>query len=826
MIRLENVNKYFNRRKSNEIHVINNTSLELEDKGLVAFLGNSGCGKTTLLNAIGGLDKVNSGNIYIDEKNISRGSSNKIDNIRNAAIGYIFQNYNLIEDATVYDNVALVLRMVGVRNKAEIDRRVMYILKRVGIERYKNRPARMLSGGERQRVGIARALVKNPKIIIADEPTGNLDSKNTIEIMNIIKAISKERLVILVTHEKEIAEFYASRIVQIVDGCVVSDRENIHDDSLDYRMDNKIYLLDLPSQETLDGDGVKVRYYSDNSVDAGKLEIKVVVKNGNIYIERPEGLREGFDGIELVDDHYKAISKEVYENYQFEYEEIKGKNGRIRYTSVFNPVTMITGGFRKVFSYSVIKKILLVGFVCAAMVSTYAAGNIAGITNITDDKFVTVNKNYLTVNTGKLTPSKFEKYEKMKGVDYVLPGDSRITMNFRMDDYYQTADAVMTINGSLSARSLIDSTKIVAGAMPKKSKDIIIDKIVADRLFDEGSVKMIGLRTYDSLIGRKVDVPHLGDYTIAGVTDQGSPCIYVKKSLMMDTMMASAENPYTSEYDGEMYFDDDGAASTEDAFDSTKIAPWSWYEDDKAISITKGEAPKKLYEVLIPADQESWEVGIGSELKKKVNGHNLVVCGFYENKRGDSNYYVSKKTARYDFLKKFNSLIISADDKTATFEKISAKNVKISDNYADAREEYIKSIKKTIVATILVGIVILVISLAEMYLMLRSSFLSRIKEVGVLRAIGLKKKDIYKMFFGEIIALTIITGIPGVAVAASFVAELAKAPYIGDQYFMNVPLAVLMFAILLGFNMLAGLLPVMMTMRKTPAQILARNDVN
>lgn len=180
MIRLIHVNKYFNRKKNNEIHVINDTSIELEDKGLVTFLGNSGCGKTTLLNAIGGLDRVNSGEIYIGDEKITSRSSGKKDEIRNINVGYIFQNFNLIEDATVFDNVALVLKMMGIRDKKEIEERVMYILKRVGIDRYRNRPAKMLSGGERQRVGIARAIVKNPKIIIADEPTGNLDSKNTI----------------------------------------------------------------------------------------------------------------------------------------------------------------------------------------------------------------------------------------------------------------------------------------------------------------------------------------------------------------------------------------------------------------------------------------------------------------------------------------------------------------------------------------------------------------------------------------------------------------------------------------------------------------------
>ena len=201
MIEIKNLNKYYNKGRKNQIHVINNTNISLPNIGLVSLLGPSGCGKTTLLNAIGGLDKVNKGKIYIDNKKITKRCANQVDKIRNLKIGYIFQDYKLLDNMSVYDNVAIVLKMIGIKNKKEIKKRVEYILERLGIYRYRHRPCGMLSGGERQRVGIARALVKNPDIILADEPTGNLDSKNTIEIMNIIKTISRDKLVILVTHE-------------------------------------------------------------------------------------------------------------------------------------------------------------------------------------------------------------------------------------------------------------------------------------------------------------------------------------------------------------------------------------------------------------------------------------------------------------------------------------------------------------------------------------------------------------------------------------------------------------------------------------------------
>ena len=206
MLEIKGAKKYFNRHKKNQVCAIDDTTLTLDNNGLVALLGPSGCGKTTLLNSIGGLDKLSKGSIFIDGKKISSRFSYKVDKIRNLNVGYIFQDYKLVEDLSVYDNVSIVLKMIGIKDKNEIKKRVEYVLDKVGMLRYKKRPASMLSGGERQRVGIARAIVKDPDIILADEPTGNLDSKNSLEIMKIIRSIAKDRLVILVTHEDDFYE--------------------------------------------------------------------------------------------------------------------------------------------------------------------------------------------------------------------------------------------------------------------------------------------------------------------------------------------------------------------------------------------------------------------------------------------------------------------------------------------------------------------------------------------------------------------------------------------------------------------------------------------
>ncbi|MFA7589576.1 MAG: ATP-binding cassette domain-containing protein, partial [Acholeplasmataceae bacterium] len=173
MIKLEQLHKYFNRRRKNEIHVLNNITFELPEKGLVVLLGTSGSGKTTLLNVLGGLDRIQSGTIHFDDQKIIGYPSHKWDTIRNEKIGYVFQNYNLLPELSVYDNIAFVLNMIGIKDVTEVQNRVHYILRAVGMYPFRKKKATQLSGGQMQRVAIARALVKNPRIIIADEPTGN-----------------------------------------------------------------------------------------------------------------------------------------------------------------------------------------------------------------------------------------------------------------------------------------------------------------------------------------------------------------------------------------------------------------------------------------------------------------------------------------------------------------------------------------------------------------------------------------------------------------------------------------------------------------------------
>lgn len=204
------------------VHALKGVTLSFRNSEFVAILGPSGCGKTTMLNIIGGLDRYTSGDVLINGKSTTIFKNNDWDAYRNNYVGFIFQNYNLINHQTILENVELAMTLSGITAK-ERKARATEALAKVGLDGQLHKKPNQLSGGQMQRVAIARALVNNPEIILADEPTGALDSKNSVQIMDILKEIAKERLVIMVTHNDDLATEYSNRIIKMLDGEVLED---------------------------------------------------------------------------------------------------------------------------------------------------------------------------------------------------------------------------------------------------------------------------------------------------------------------------------------------------------------------------------------------------------------------------------------------------------------------------------------------------------------------------------------------------------------------------------------------------------------------------
>lgn len=221
MLQLINIKKDYY-VASKPFTALQDINLTFKENEFVSILGPSGSGKTTLLNIIGGLDRYTSGDLLIDGKSTKYFKDSDWDSYRNTTIGFVFQNYNLIPHLSVLDNVIMALKLSGISAK-ESRERAINVLKEVGLEDHIHKRPNQLSGGQMQRVAIARALVNDPKILLADEPTGALDSKTSVQIMNLIKKISEDRLVIMVTHNAGIAEQYSDRIIRLLDGKVIED---------------------------------------------------------------------------------------------------------------------------------------------------------------------------------------------------------------------------------------------------------------------------------------------------------------------------------------------------------------------------------------------------------------------------------------------------------------------------------------------------------------------------------------------------------------------------------------------------------------------------
>ncbi len=221
MLKLKDIKKDYTVGDST-VHALKGVNLEFRENEFVAILGHSGCGKTTLLNIIGGLDQYTSGDLIINNKSTKNFTDADWDSYRNHSIGFVFQSYNLIPHQTVLSNVELALTLSGVA-PAERKARATEALRKVGLGDQLNKKPNQMSGGQMQRVAIARALVNDPDILLADEPTGALDSETSVQIMDILKEISKDKLIIMVTHNPELALSYASRVIKLKDGLIVDD---------------------------------------------------------------------------------------------------------------------------------------------------------------------------------------------------------------------------------------------------------------------------------------------------------------------------------------------------------------------------------------------------------------------------------------------------------------------------------------------------------------------------------------------------------------------------------------------------------------------------
>ena len=388
----------------------------------------------------------------------------------------------------------------------------------------------------------------------------------------------------------------------------------------------------------------------------------------------------------------------------------------------------------------------------------------------------------------------------------MLPGNSIVSFNVKYNEYYQTYNNVDTLSGSLANINLISNNDLIKGRMPENDNELVVDKLVITNMFKNEMAKNAGIVDIYSMLDMKIFIEDNLTFTIVGITDLSDPSIYVSSNRFNDIL--SIQNNY------DYYYEESEIVSIEN---------YNIYKEN--ITLKKGYWPINDYEVII-SDNNIDSIKLNSYLDEKVNDTKLKVVGFYHSQYEMNKYLTNENTVKYNNILKNDGLIIYTENKDKVIEYFKSFKLNIEDSYKNSKNKYISEMKDYIISSLVVAGIVLVISLIEIFLMLRSSFLSRIKEIGVLRAIGVKKSDIYKMFLGEIIAITTVASLPGIILSSYILNKLSNISYISNYILINPLVIILSIIFVYLFNVIIGLIPVFSISRKTPAQILSRHDLD
>ena len=876
MIKLENINKYYFKGERHQIHVVNNVSLEFPKAGFVTLLGASGSGKTTLLNIIGGLDKFDSGTIYYGDKSFDKYQMDEVDKLRNEKIGYIFQNYLLINHFTVYDNLRVALEAIDVLDPAEQSKRIEYALKCVGLFKFRKKKVKNLSGGQMQRVSIARCIVKNSEVIIADEPTGNIDSENTIQIMNILKKISETKLVILVTHELSIARYYSDRIIQIKDGQIISDGMVINNGTLNTQTDRKIYLGDLKNENT-SSNKLNFEIYVDET--STESDLIIAVRNDTIYIKSSKKIVNlDESSIELVDGTYKEPEKMLEE---FDFDTSWYKEPKIESKKHFIKTNLLNG-FKELLNQGKSKVGLIILNIILGILIGVCFVNLGKFTHIvyTDVTKDVVGQVVTTPisNLNTLVPDN----EKDVYLDAYDEGLINNVIPFAYSRYSFAFEENFIFNKYLDldvwSFPYQDDLVLIAGNRPY-GKEIVIGKALADELISNLGYDK---KDYDSIIGYE-----LYTNTICGVTDKDTMSLYYnpidlyfnaysnnrnnniminclnyyldtytlisgenpvsKSEIIIDKVFANSENLIVSDtlkvgsknYKIVGIFEEKNIVDVPSilALDSS-LYGYTFNSSNNSISKTKHSyeltyLPNNEYEIVKGRDvlkKGECIVHVGSNLEIGESIYGYKIVGMYNksyNSGSLGNNFMYDNiviVSIYNYTNRNYSLAYEFND--GAKEYFDNLNYKLYDLDDYQRFAIKRAHQKNNVATIVFSIIFLGVSVLLTFLINRSRIINEIHTIGVYRSIGKSRKCLIYQKIGYNLFMTSVSTMIGYAVAWG-VRGISNS--VSESYTKVVPInpliVILGIIVLYSIGIFIGLLPTISLIKKTPAEINSKYDI-
>lgn len=813
MITVTGLHKYFFRHKKNEIHVLNDMNITFPDKGLVVLLGASGSGKTTLLNVIGGLDSVQDGTIKFDDEEIKGYKSSVWDRIRNESIGYIFQNYNLLPHLSVYENIALVLKMAGLTDPKIIEQRVNYILQAVNMYPFRKKKSTQLSGGQQQRVAIARALVKNPRVIIADEPTGNLDSKNTLEIMNIIKEISKQKLVVLVTHERDLAKIYGDRIIEIKDGSVIDDYDNDPSHEHSISDDNIVYLKDMVEKANIENEAVNLSFYQDTEQSLDPIKVRLIVRNRTLYLDVDSTVEK----IKLIDkssnliiknEHFIKKNKEEMLETSFRTEYLENKGIKREYKTIVSVKQIIMLALQKIVSSSRKGKLMLFSFIMSgavvAVVVAMAASSI--IPDLSRRPF---EDHYVYVRDSTKDVSLTELSGMLDDVDSAFINTSQ-EVTIGIVDPLEENKNLLTFSGY---NDLIEHAegRMVIGNRSLEDDEFIISLPLAESIVD-GLGAEYGIWTMDHLMSEAFRIGGV-DVKIGGIINTDISVIYTNRSLMNlinPTTLNELSGTPTTLY-GQMKLSSTTALHGTIATGDQVMISTALYDEVYGTSPSLASFPLTVNRNVL--------------FQHPTTSSSYIISGVYES--DELSMIASDELLEQERFIDSTTYFVYTKDTAGLVSELEDTNIQETyDIIKQMTNTFNESMVEVRVTTSIVAGVVIGFALLGFYFVMHSSMVSRIYDIAVYRALGMKKSELMISFLIEILILSSVTSLIGYGLSA-YALHLASDTLIGMfRLFIVTPISVFAgILIVYIINVLGGMLPILLLLRKTPAQILSQYDI-
>lgn len=749
MLTIKNIYKSYG-LKDSKYSVLKDINLSFRPNEFVAILGPSGSGKTTLLNILGGLDQYDSGDLIINGKSTKKFKDKDWDSYRNKSVGFIFQSYNLISHISILSNVEMCLTLRNT-SKSVARKKAIEALERVGLKDHIHKKPNQLSGGQMQRVAIARALVNNPDIILADEPTGALDSKTSTQIMELIKDISKDKLVIMVTHNENLADIYASRIIKLSDGVIISDSN-----PYETKEETDLYTLPKTKMSLLTALGLSL-----NNIKTKKgrtLLTSFAASIGIIGISLVLALSNGFQI--QIDDFEKNTLTQMPIYITPEATDLKSEmalelgNGEDEYPSD-----------------NIIKKY------------QYTVAN-AHKNKITSDYINYIN----SINN-----------DYLNGIGYGYNANMNMIIKNDTIDYFNNNYIETSFSTNGTSDIIKENYDLLSGRYPQNSNEALLIVDTYNRLYPY-LYKDLGLKensTFEDVIGKELQVVSNNNF----------------------------------------YEEADGLFITKQNYDEL------WNNDDNIkINITgiiraKKDASVTLYSgstLLINAkiEEESIDKNLNSNIVKaqKEKDYNVL--------NGDDFDEDDTKELAISMLggsKDPQTIAIYPKDFISK-DKIIEYLDKYNENKSDEDKIIYTDYASTVTALsggIMNGITLVLVGFSSVSLIVSSimisiityiSVLERTKEIGILRSLGARKKDISRVFNAETAIIGFTSGLMGVGIAYLLTfpinVVIKNATNLDNVARLSIYHAVLMIIISIVITVIGGLIPAKMASKKDPVEAL------